>query len=337
MKNKRILWTGILSAAAMLVIILDTKTALTGAEEGISLCLRTVIPSLYPFFIFSSLVSISFAGRSTGVLRPLCRVCGIPDGAESLMLLGFVGGYPVGARSVYQAYQNGILNRNDAERMLGFCNNAGPAFLFGMVASLFSSPLVPWVLLAIQILTAVLVAILLPNKSSAHFCAQIQRQPNLSAVIEQSIKTMAVVCGWVILFRIIVSFIQRWFLWLLTPVAQVAMIGLLELSNGCYALQSIPCEGTRFLLSALFLSLGGLCVTLQTMSIVGDLGLKPYISGKILQGIISFILASMVQYLLFRKDQLHHNSPLILIGLTLVGLIVSIHLRHRKKVVAFLG
>ena len=52
MKSRNQLWTGLTGAAGMLVLILDAKTALAGAKEGIQLCLYTVIPSLFPFKSF---------------------------------------------------------------------------------------------------------------------------------------------------------------------------------------------------------------------------------------------------------------------------------------------
>ena len=48
--------TGFAAGAAMLMLILDGRTALTGAAEGIDLCIRTVIPALFPFFVLSPLL-----------------------------------------------------------------------------------------------------------------------------------------------------------------------------------------------------------------------------------------------------------------------------------------
>ena len=50
MKTNKLACTA--AALGMLVLILDSKTALAGAREGIDLCIRTVIPSLFPFFLF---------------------------------------------------------------------------------------------------------------------------------------------------------------------------------------------------------------------------------------------------------------------------------------------
>ena len=68
---------------------------------------------------------------------------------------------------------------------------------------------------------------------------------------------MGNVCGWVILFRILIAFLERWFLWLLPASVRVAVTGLLELSNGCCALAEIKDFKMRFLLCSGMLSFGG--------------------------------------------------------------------------------
>ena len=45
------------AAAGILVLILDSRTALAGAAQGLSLCLKTVIPSLFPFIFLSGTFS----------------------------------------------------------------------------------------------------------------------------------------------------------------------------------------------------------------------------------------------------------------------------------------
>ena len=95
MKGQRKIITGILAALAMLMIILDTKTAIQGSREGIRLCLQTVIPALFPFFILSGIVNNFLWGKHLPLLHPLAALCKIPKGSESLLVLGLIGGYPV--------------------------------------------------------------------------------------------------------------------------------------------------------------------------------------------------------------------------------------------------
>lgn len=40
---------GLPVALGMLLLVLDSKTALLGAKEGVMLCLSSVIPALLPF------------------------------------------------------------------------------------------------------------------------------------------------------------------------------------------------------------------------------------------------------------------------------------------------
>lgn len=308
---RRSSWTSILSCAGILVLILDTKTALSGAIEGIDLCIRAVIPSLFPFFVLSIILTSTLIGKKTAILRPVGRLCGMPSGSESLLLVGLLGGYPTGAQAVTQAYVSGHLPKQDAQRMLGFCSNAGPAFLFGMVAVNFPSYWYAWALWGIHILSAIIVGALLPCKS--HHTARITaaKPISFSSALERAIKIMATVCGWVVLFRVIIAFFDRWFLWLLPDCMKTILIGILELSNGCCELGIIQDVYLRFIACSGILALGGLCVTMQTASVTKSLGMGMYFPGKVLQCLISLILSCLAML----------NQPRIAIAMLIFGVI----------------
>ena len=158
--KSRSLAVGLAAAAGMMVLILDSRTAVEGIREGIDLCLKTLIPSLFPFFVLSILMTGNLSGRKLQVLRPIGRLCGVPEGCDSLIVTGFLGGYPVGAQSIALAWEQGVLSQEDAKRLLGFCSNAGPAFLFGVVGPAFDTAWVPWLLWAIHMASALIVGTL---------------------------------------------------------------------------------------------------------------------------------------------------------------------------------
>lgn len=323
MKARNQITIGLLSALAMLVLILDAKTALSGAGDGITLCLYTVIPSLFPFIVLSVMISSTIIGNSAGFLRPISKLCGMPRGSESLLLLGFLGGYPVGAQSIYQAYQSGQLRKSDARRMLGFCNNAGPAFIFGMVGSLFSSPVIPWIIWLIHIVCAILVGIILPSKSNSSCTVTASARVSVTQALERGIRITATICGWVVLFRLVLAVFERWLFWILPAQLQCALCGLLELSNGCYALQSAETDGMKFIFSSCFLAAGGLCVAMQTAAVTKELGTGMYLTGKALQCVFSFITASVVQRFLFSAgSSVYVPFPVILSVIALAFLLI---------------
>lgn len=93
------------------------------------------------------------------------------------------------------------------------------------------------------------------------------------------------------MFRIVIAFFDRWFLWLLPQSTHVLTIGILELANGCTELHKIADPVARFLICSIILSLGGICVTLQTISVTHGLSMKYYFRGKGLQCLFSILLS----------------------------------------------
>ena len=334
MKFRIRVWTGIGAVVCLFILIIDSKTALSGAKDGLELCLRTVIPSLFPFFVLSYLINKSFIGKKVSFLLPINRLCGIPQGAESIFLLGFLGGYPVGAQSIDNAYSSGHLNQEDARRMLGFCSNAGPSFIFGMANVLFTSNKSLWALWLVHVLSAFTVACILPRKRNSRCLLRSNGPVSVATAVEQSAKTMCFVCAWVIVFRVIIAFLQSWFLWILPEGVQVVMIGLLELTNGCVFMNAFPLEGQRFVLCAVLLGIGGLCVAMQTVSVTKTIGIGMYFPGKILQGIFSFFFAAVMQHVILPGSEIFIIPVSIYILLVLFTITLVIILFRSKKVVA---
>ena len=292
--NRKHLLTGIFASLGILVLILDGKTALTGAQSGIELCIKTVIPSLFPFLLLSILLTSTLSGISLPFLRPICKLCGIPEGTEAILLTGFLGGYPTGAQAVSSAYHSGQIQKEDADRLLSFCNNAGPAFLFGMISAMFSGSKVAFLLWIIHIGSAVMTAVLLPVSKLSFTKYSPRKETSIAEAMRTAISVMATVCGWVILFRVVIAFLDRWFLWMLPIALQVAITGILELSNGCCELSRIADPELRFMICSGMLALGGLCVTLQTSSVSAGLSMKAYLKGKALQTVFSLLLSASV-------------------------------------------
>lgn len=313
----------------MLVLILDGRTALAGASEGISICLNTLIPSLFPFILLSILLAGSLSGQEISILRPVAKWCQIPMGTESLLAIGFLGGYPVGAQNVALLHRAGQLSNQQATRMITICNNAGPAFIFGILGPMFTSPVTLWLLWLIHISSALLVGIVLPGNRDEPAVFPLPRGIRLTEALAQSVRTMALICGWVLLMRMTISFLQRWLLWLLPVLFQIILAGMLELANGCLQLESIACEGLRFILASAFLALGGICVMLQTASVIEGISMSLYFPGKLLQCAVSMLLACGAQSLL-PTSQRYPCGMIVLILMTIsVGLLLN--LRHFKN------
>lgn len=331
MKQHKQYLTTIFSGIGMLILVLDSKTALRAASDGVALCIQAVIPSLFPFFFLSMFLSSGLNGLHTPLLRPIETFCRIPAGTASIFLTGFLGGYPVGAKCIADSVSNGQLSTKDGQRMLGFCNNAGPAFLFGMGSTLFENPIIPWVVWVTQLFSALLTAYLLPGKPENTCTSAPKATMTLPKALQQSIVVMTNVCGWVMLFRIMIVFFERWFSFLLPNDVFLFLSGILELSNGCLSLPQITSIPLRILLFSLFIHVGGLCVALQTISVTDKLGTGLYFPGKLLQCLISTFFIMI--YLHCSGQKLLSDSVfLALILFSFIFFVLLVCLRRKKDI-----
>ena len=120
----------------------DAGAVRDSVAEALALCARSVVPSLFPFLVASSaLLALGFGELAApwlaGLMEPLFRV---PGAGSAALVLGLVGGYPIGAKTAADLYRENLVSREEAERLLAFCNNSGPAFILGVVgAGVFAS------------------------------------------------------------------------------------------------------------------------------------------------------------------------------------------------------
>jgi len=329
--------TGIVSGLGILVLIIDGRTATTAVADGIGLCIQVVIPALFPFMCLGLLMNHALFGKRIAFLQLLNHYCGIPNGAETIMLTGLLGGYPIGAQSTANAWSMGLLNKKTAQRMLSFCNNAGPAFIFGLAGGIFHSLREVVALWVVLILSSVLTAIILPGKEHCATTLPNNQQITVTQAIEQSVRTMGYICAWVVLFRMLIAFLDRWFLWILPLNLRVFLYGIIELSNGCVALAKISSNALRFLICSCFLSFGGICVCMQTRSVIKELSVNQYIVGKLLQGLVSSTLCCIFIPFLYPGDQIPHQIITLIVIFWFIALTIIAFVRKNSSNLAESG
>lgn len=287
-------------ALGMLVLILDGKTAMAGASEGIGLCIRTLIPSLFPFFVLSGMLTGSLSGGG-------------------LLLAGILGGYPVGARNAANAYRRGLMTRAEARRMVVLCNCAGPSFLFGVAAPVLGGlggGMMVWICHLVSV--GALYLIFPKTKPISCKCSPV----TIQTALRDALHSMAGVCGWVVLFRVLLKILDRWVLWLLPGWGRLAFYGILEVSNGCLELGGLP-QSTALILAAGFVSFGGICVMLQTAGAAEGIPMGLYFPGKVFQSCVSMLAAS-----LFCPGAVSPAAQTVLLALAAV---MAIGLRKSEK------
>ena len=315
----------IFGGLAMVILILDSRTALEGCREGIALCMQTVIPSVFPFLILSGILvdGLQEKGIRSDKHLPLWG-----------FILGSVGGYPTGARCVDGWVATGRLTKEKGKRLLAYCSNAGPAFLFGIGIQILPSIGLCWIVWCIHILSAILVRLCIPHLHSARDKSYVQAISHSAGIMKQAVTHMATICGWVTVIRMLLMFLQRWVFCLMPQWVVVLCSGVLELANGCVLLPEIGSVGSRLVCFAVMLSFGGICVWLQTISVVKHTDTNWYLPGKITQAAISVLLCIPAQYLLPVQQRFYIAWPIAGLCACICGL-WSIFCRKPKIRLAF--
>ena len=124
-------------AYLLLIIIILSRpdAAFQYAYEGLYQWAAKMVPTLFPFMMISSIMVYSGADLALGqmlncILKHLYRYSSYGLYA---IFMGFFCGFPMGAKVVSELYENQKLSKSEAETLLAFCNNIGPAYFMGII------------------------------------------------------------------------------------------------------------------------------------------------------------------------------------------------------------
>ena len=265
-------------------------------EYAVRLCVFSLLPALFPFFILTDLlISLGFPAVIGRVLRrPMEQLYRIGGSGSSALVLGFLGGYPTGARTVASLYMSGELSRDEAERLPAFSNNGSPAFLIGFVGGeVFHDTGIGLCLWLIHVASALLTGLLFRGRGALRRRAlPPQKQEPLPGLLLHAVSTalssFLSVCSVVLLFSVL-SF----------PLQGCGFLScLLELTGG---LSRLPASPLGFAAAGFFCGFGGLAVQLQSLAFLLPAGLSPrnLLLGKLCHGLLAGLLSLLITPLLF--------------------------------------
>ena len=226
-------------------LVVFSSSNLTATKNGLTLWATCVVPSLFPFFVITNLLShtkvVSIVGKLLDkFMRPLFNVPGIGGFA---FVMGLISGYPVGAKIVADFREKGLVTQDEGERLLAFTNNSGPLFILSSVGiALFGDTKTGLLLLGTHILACITVGIILARfskrnkfynsydtrtnllKNFSHSsnlksrCNTTENSQNitlknlgevLTTSINSSISTILLIGGFVVIFSVIISILNQ--------------------------------------------------------------------------------------------------------------------------------
>lgn len=275
------------------------EAVLYGAQSGLALCINAVIPSLLPFMVVSACIIKSGFSHPLGAAlgKVLSPLTGMSQNGTVCFITGLVGGYGAGARAALESYNAGQITKAEAERLLAFCNNAGPLFVIGTVGiGFFNDKNIGIMLFIVQVITALICARIFSGnfrgenqKIRDKWDFYIKNKPSAGGLITRSAiesgSAIITACVFVITFCAILEIL---------PFGSYTFLsGILEVTRG-------SAEMSRHGITALpwisaLLSWGGMSVHLQANALCeGKFSMKTYYIGKVVAAIIAFFMTKLI-------------------------------------------
>ena len=222
-------------------LVLFSNSNLVATKNGLNLWATCVVPSLFPFFVITNLLSHTKVVSTIGKLLDKCMrpIFNVPGVGGFAFVMGLISGYPVGAKIVADFREKGLVTKDEGERLLAFTNNSGPLFILSSVGiALFGDTKTGLLLLVTHILSCITVGILLAkfskkseiensydtkknfshssklkSKYNSSESSQDITLKNLGAVlttsINNSISTIFMIGGFVVIFSVIIAILNQ--------------------------------------------------------------------------------------------------------------------------------
>ena len=284
-------------------LLADAGEVRAWAAEALALCARSVIPSLFPCMVVSGLlVSLGLGELASPWLSGLMALFRLPGSAGSALLLGFAGGYPIGAKTASELFGKGLLTREEAERLLTFANNSNPVFFLSVLGSgVFGSVRTGVWLWLLHILSALLTGLFFRGRDKTArrgvpgrvACRAVSLPAALVEAVRSGAGGMLSVCAFVVFFYVLAR-----------PLAGLGgrigtvLVGVTELFSFTAVL---PPDRFGFIAASGCAGWGGISVLCQTLAVLEGSGLnaRRCLCGKAVQGVIAAALASAVSGWIF--------------------------------------
>ena len=287
------------TALAIIFVVLLIKfpqASSQGVRYGLRICAESVIPSLFPFSVLCSFLTVSglcsvFGKYFSPIMKKLFK---LPGSAAGAVIMGMCAGYPVGVRMTEELLREKSISRNDAERMCLFCLSAGPAFLIGTIGTVMLKSLEAGKILFISsCLSALTVGFLLRFTAvEEEHTVNVDVKKNLAGSLCEAVSSasaaMLSVCAWIILFSCICMTLRG-----LPDSVRIPLSAFLEVTNGTKAAVE---AGLSLPVISAILGWSGISVHCQVWHYIEKCQVKPsrFIVSRIVSGALSAIYCKVL-------------------------------------------
>lgn len=287
----------LLFAAVAGVFLSDPIKYMQSFFDGLTVWAVNVLPALFPFAVLTAL-TLKFAPKTKFSLSQ--KLYGIS--CDKIWLTSLLCGYPIGAKAIADSK----VSREVATQMSSFCSTAGPIFIVATVgAKLLQNTTATFILLLSHIASGVINGFVWKRKNKS-VVLSLDNGPSFAQDFGNTVTNSALsvisVGGLIALFYMLADMVKSF----LPPtiangVVAAYLLGVLEMTNGIFALCKLTDLATATVLCSGLLGLGGMCVLFQCYSYLGEKKVKllDIIKMKLTQSAIATLLSFLLVKICF--------------------------------------
>lgn len=258
-----------------LIVLCKSKIIIKSVIDSSLMFILKIFPSLFPTMVIGNLL----VKENVQLIIPMFikkvfkKLYGYNDTMTGIFIISMFTGTPSNAMYINEYLEKGLLNKNQAETLLCTTHFINPLFVVGGVGiGVFKSVKIGFLLLMMLWLNNFIKAFICKskwekdknNKSESNTINFIS---DLSYVIKKSINSLLMIFGIVIMFNILTTLIKNIFY--LNNISSAIINGILEMTGGTTALSTLKVDKIiKVIISYIFLNFGGLCIHMQTMSMM---------------------------------------------------------------------
>ncbi len=267
--------------------IINSNLVIQNILDYSLLFLTKLFPVSFLFFILSNLL-IEY-----GFVEMIQYYLSINMSTVYVYIISLISGFPSGVVCVSDLYQKGIIEKEDADKMLIFSHFPNPLFLFGTVSSVIGSFSLTIKLFLSIFISNTLLFFTCHNKKS-RYLLEIPHPDNFSMVLGQSIRKsfqlLEIIYGTSLFFYLIAFFILS--IGNYSSFGYVFIYGIFDLTKGVFATSIISNSIVRSFFILFFIQFGTISIHMQVKGILANSSLSyfSFFKGRIFGMILSLLL-----------------------------------------------
>lgn len=119
----------------IIIVLSQPEATFQYAYQGLYQWAAKMVPTLFPFMMISSVMVYTGMDKELGNMLSIIlkKIYHFSSYGLYAIFMGFFCGFPMGAKVVSELYENHKINKEEAQTLLAFCNNIGPAYFMGII------------------------------------------------------------------------------------------------------------------------------------------------------------------------------------------------------------